>query len=81
MKMKLIYYLPEGNYVREKDMKISDIIRCGLPSDADTGILIGSNIEISCNFNFNNLLAQLSGTNYQSYMYQLLVMGDNGQYF
>lgn len=58
-------------------MKLSDIIRCGLPSDTDTGILIGSNIEISCSFNFNNLLAQVAGTNYQSYVYQLLVMGDN----
>lgn len=62
-------------------MQLGDVIRCGLPSNTGTGVLIGSNIDISCSYNFNNLLAQLAGTNYHSYVYQVLVMGDNNQYY
>ena len=79
--MKLVYYLPEGNYVKEKDLKLSDIMRCGLPSDSDTVLSIGSNIDVTCDFNFNNLLAQRAGKNYQTYLYQLFLMGDNNKYF
>ncbi len=76
IKMKLLFYLPEGNYINEKDLKLSDIMRCGLPTNADTILSIGSNIDVNCQFNFNNLLAQMAGQNYQTYTYQLLLMGD-----
>lgn len=46
-----------------------------MPSNADTTLLIGSNIDVSCSFNFNNLLAQIAGKNYQSYVYQLFLLG------
>lgn len=56
-------------------MKLADIMRCGLPSNADTPLLVGSNIEVACDFNFNNLVAQIAGKNYQNYLYQMLVQG------
>jgi hypothetical protein len=42
--MKLVYYLPEGNYVKEKELKFGDIMRCGLPTNTDMTLLMGSNI-------------------------------------
>jgi hypothetical protein len=79
--MKLIYFLPEGNYVKEKDLQLSDIMRCGLPSNTDIALLIGNNLQVTCDFNFNNLVAQMSGTNYKTYVYQLLIQGQNGAYY
>jgi hypothetical protein len=75
--MKLIYYLPEGNYLKEKDLKLSDIMRCGLPSNSNIGLTMGSNIDVSCDYNFNNLLGQIAGKNYQAYIYQILLLGEN----
>lgn len=74
--MKLVTYLPEGNYLSEKDFKLADLMRCGLPTNADSLLWIGSNIEVSCEFNFNNLLAQLAGKSHRSHLYQLFVFGD-----
>jgi hypothetical protein len=44
MKMKILYYLPTGNFVKEKDLKLTDIFRCGLPSNNSVAINIGDNI-------------------------------------
>ena len=79
--MKLVYYLPEGNYVKEKALELGDIMRCGTPSQTDFALGIGSNIEVSCDFNFDNLVAQIGGKTYQSYVYQLLILGQNGNYY
>lgn len=75
IKMKLIYFLPEGNYVREKDLQLSDIMRCGLPPNTEISVMMGNNIEVVCDFNFNNLVAQMAGTNFKTYTYQLLMQG------
>jgi hypothetical protein len=71
--MKLISYLPEGNYVREKDFQLADIMRCGLPTKTDMTIGMGNNIHVSCSFNFNNVVAQMSANSYKSYLYQLFI--------
>lgn len=44
MKMRISYYLPTGNFVKEKDLKLTDIFRCGLPSNNSVAINIGDNI-------------------------------------
>jgi hypothetical protein len=79
--LKLIYFLPEGNYIKEKSLKLGEILRCGLPQNTDLPIQIGNNIQISCNFNFNNLVAQMGSQTYKSYVYQLLIQGQNGAYY
>lgn len=56
-------------------------MRCGLPSNADIAVMIGSNIEISCQFNFNHLVAQMAGKAYKSYVYQLFIQGQNSNYY
>lgn len=48
IKMKLLLFSPEGNYVKEKDFKLADVMRCGLSSNADIAIVIGSNLQVSC---------------------------------
>jgi hypothetical protein len=48
IKMKLISFTPEGNYAKEKDFRLADVMRCGLPSNADITVTIGSNIQVTC---------------------------------
>ena len=62
-------------------MYIGDLMRCGTPTDAEVTLTFGTNIETSCKFNFNHLLNQINGKQYQAKMYQLLVLGNNGSYF
>ena len=36
---------------------------------------------MSCSYNFNHLVAQMAGKQYQSKVYQLLVQGDTGTFY
>lgn len=47
----------------------------------DLSILIGNNININCQYNFNHLLKQIIGQNYRNYLYQLFLLGDNNYYY
>jgi|JI7StandDraft_1071085.scaffolds.fasta_scaffold994635_1 hypothetical protein len=50
-------------------MKLTDIFRCGLPSNNSAAINIGDNIEVSCTFNFNYLVEQSQANQYRNYLY------------
>ena len=62
-------------------MLIQDLMRCGVPSNAEIGISFGTNIEASCSFDFNNLITQMNSINWKSKTYQMLVQGDSGSYY
>jgi hypothetical protein len=48
-------------------------MRCGLPHQTDLGFTLGTNIQVSCDFNFNNLVQQIESNTYQNYVYQLFI--------
>lgn len=62
-------YLPTGNLAKEKIMKLTDLMRCGLPTDNSVSIKIGNNIQVGCTFDFDNLAAKLKTKTYQNYFY------------
>lgn len=78
--MKIIYFLPEGNYVKEKNFQFGDVMRCGLPHKTDMEFALGSNIAVTCDFNFNNLAQQIESNTYQNYVYQLFIESASGSF-
>ena len=56
-------------------------MRCGSPSNSEVGITFGTNIDVTCDFNFNHLINQMNSKKYQGKLYQLLVLGDTGIYY
>lgn len=56
--MRLLYYSPTGNLIKEKEMRLPDLLRCGMPSDNSLTIKLGNNIQVSCSFNFDYLVQQ-----------------------
>lgn len=57
--MKLISYLPTGNYLGERNLYLGDIMRCGTVQNVEIPFTMGSNFDVECNYNFNNLLRLL----------------------
>ena len=45
------------------------------------GVTFGTNIEVLCEFDFNNLINEMNSKTYQGKLYQLLVLGDTGTYY
>jgi hypothetical protein len=62
-------------------MQLVDIMRCGLPSDADLGLNFGTTISNTCTYDFNNLLTLMQSKVYQGRTYQLLIQGDDQKYY
>lgn len=54
--LKLVSYSVTGNYLGEKSLLLGDIMRCGIPTDSELGVTFGTNYEITCDFDFNNLI-------------------------
>lgn len=81
LNLKLISYTATGNYLGEKSLLLGDIFRCGTASDSEISVTFGTNIEMSCSFNFNNLINQMNSKNYKNKLYQLLVQGDTGSFY
>ena len=65
----------------EKDFQLADLMRCGLPTNSDMKLGVGNNIHVFCSFNFNNLVSQMSSNSYKSYLYQIFIQGQNGNYY
>jgi hypothetical protein len=79
--MKLISYLPTGNYLGEKSLQLGDIMRCGTPPSTDIAFILGSNFQTTCTYDFNNLITLMQSKNYKSKVYQILIQGDGGTYY
>jgi hypothetical protein len=79
--MKIVSFLPTGNYLGEKTFLLNDLMKCGTPSDTTAQITIGVNIRVACNYNVNSLIAMTGGYQWQGKTYQLLVKGDDGNYY
>ena len=62
-------------------MVLSDIMVCGLPIDGDYNIKFGVSITSSCSYDFNNILANLMSKRYKGYVYQMLILGDDSNYY
>ena len=73
--------MPTGNYVKEKSLRLPDIMRCGVPSNSSIAIQVGNNIQVSCSFNFLYLVQRMTTHTYQNYLYELFIEGQNGEYF
>lgn len=81
IKFKLLVYLPTGNLVTEKDMKLPDLLRCGMPANNSITVQLGNNIQTSCTFNFDYLAEQIQTNTYKNYLYEMFAYGENGAYF
>lgn len=81
LEFKLISFLPTGNYVGEKPLRLTDLFICGLPNNNSLSIRVGNNIEISCFFNFDHLVKKLSTFTYKNYVYELLIKGSDDVYY
>lgn len=79
--LKLVSFSATGNYIGEKALVLGDIMRCGTPSDSELGVVFGTNIQASCSFDFNNFITQINRKQYQGKLYQLLVQGDDQNYY
>lgn len=79
--MKIVSYLPTGNYIGEKTVVLNDLMRCGTPTDTTVQVMSGTNIRVTCNYNVNSLIAMMGGRQWKGKMYQLLVQGDDGNYY
>lgn len=79
--MKLVSFLPTGNYLGEKTFTLNDLMKCGTPIDSNAQITIGTNIRVTCTYNVNSLIAMMSGRQWKGRVYQLLVQGDGGTYY
>ena len=55
-------------------------MRCGLPHKTDMEFALGSNIAVTCDFNFNNLVQQIESNTYQNYVYQLFIESASGSF-
>ena len=56
-------------------------MRCGTPSNLEVPFTIGSNYDVTCNYNFNNLIRLLDSKQEKGRVYQLLVKGGDGSYY
>ena len=81
LNLKLISYLPTGNYVGEKTMSMTDVARCGMPSDNSIDLKIGNNIDFTCSYNFNYLLEMAAADTYTDYLYELLLQGADNKFY
>lgn len=79
--MKLVSFLPTGNYLGEKTFTLNDLMKCGTPIDSNAQITMGTNIRVTCTYNVNSLIAMMSGRQWKGRVYQLLVQGDGGTYY
>lgn len=79
--MKLVSYLPTGNYVGEKTFALPDLMKCGTPVDAWAQVSIGTNIQVTCTYNVNSLVALMGGKQWKGRVYQLLVQGGDSNYY
>jgi hypothetical protein len=79
--MKLVSFLPTGNYVGEKTFALPDLMKCGTPMDAGAQVTIGTNIRVECTYNVNSLIAMMSAKQWKGRVYQLLVQGGDGKYY
>lgn len=67
--MKLVSFLPTGNYVGEKTFVLPDLMKCGTPGDAGAQVTIGTNIKVECTYNVNSLIAMMSGKQWKGRVY------------
>ena len=81
IKMKLVSFLPTGNYLNEQEFVLSDLMRCGTPYDATAAIVIGANIQKTCSFDTSYLMMRLTGKKWKGKTHQLLIRGDDGFYY
>lgn len=44
--LKLVSFSVTGNYLGEKSLLLGDIMRCGVPTDSELGVVFGTNIEV-----------------------------------
>ena len=79
--MKLVSYLPTGNYLGERTLLIGDLMRCGTPDNVEVPFTMGSNFDVTCNYNFNNLILLLEGQQEKGRLYQMLIKGGDGSYY
>jgi hypothetical protein len=79
--MKLVAFLPTGNYLSEKSFVLNDLMKCGTPSDAGLQVTMGTNIRMTCTYNVNSLIAMAGGRQWRGKTYQLLVQADDGSYY
>jgi hypothetical protein len=83
LKIKLVRYLPTGNYVDWKDLTNADLSFCGIGNNELT-FKIGTNFQYTCSYNFNNILNSLGSntfTNYTTnYVYSMMIIDDSGNY-
>jgi hypothetical protein len=81
LSLRLVSFSATGNYLGEKSLVIGDLMRCGTPSNLEVGVAFGTNMEVSCSFDFNHLVTQMNSLQYQGKVYQLLVQDDTLAYF
>lgn len=79
--MKIVSYLPTGNYLEENNFILSSLMKCGSPSETGVSISSGSNIRVTCTYNVNSLLAMTGGKQWQGKLYQILIKGDDNNYY
>lgn len=79
--MKIVSFLPTGNYLGEKSFVLNDLMKCGTPTDAGAQVQIGVNIRVTCSYNVNSLIAMMGGRQWKGKVYQLLVQSDDGNYY
>jgi hypothetical protein len=56
-------------------------MRCGTPSNSEITFTLGTNMQASCSYDFNNLVSLMSSKQWKSKTYQLLIQGDGGSYY
>ena len=74
-------YLPTGNLVKEKIMKLPDIFRCGVPYNSSASIQLGNNIEVTCSFDFDYLAEKIGTNTYRNYLYEMFLMTSNNDFY
>lgn len=81
MVFKIITYLHSGNFVEQRQMKMTDLFRCGMPSNSSASIKIGNNIRVECEFDFDYLVKMSQGNKRKHYLYELYLQGANDQFY
>lgn len=56
-------------------------MRCGMPTDNSASIKIGNNIQVTCSFDFDNLIAKVGTKTYQNFLYELYLQGADQKYY
>lgn len=79
--IKLVSFTSTGNYLGEKSLYLGDLMRCRTPTNSELGVVFGTNIKATCEFDFNNLIIQMNSKQYQGKLYQMLIKGDDNNYY